>query len=75
MTFDPPIPPPKWRSDKYGLGEIPVNGTKFIPYPATGSRENMVRAIYYHAERKGKRFVCRQWEENGIEGIRVWRFS
>jgi hypothetical protein len=72
VEFNVPVPA---RRDKYGIGDLPVNGSKFIPVPEGKSREHVCRALYAHATRHGKRFVCRQWTQDDITGVRVWRFS
>jgi len=73
VEFDIPIPPPKAKSDKYGVSDLPVNGSKFIPVPEDKNREYVARAIRLHATRHRKWFVLRYWKQDGVTGIRVWR--
>ena len=64
------IPP---RQDKYGLDAIAVDGDKFVPIPRTIKRNSVMRAIHFHAQRRGKKFICRAITEGGKDGIKIWR--
>lgn len=56
--------------DKYGVGSLKVGQSKFIPGAtfAVGAR-----AVHQHGARRGKKFACRVWSEDGKEGLKVWR--
>lgn len=73
MKAAAPADPDPTREDKYGIYDLPVGGSKFIPVPKGGMKESVRRAVHQHAKRNHKKFVSRTRTEGGVVGVKVWR--
>ena len=73
--FDMDVPIPAIRSaDKYGLGDFPLNGSKFFPatpYTSKYFRYNL--SSMAKTANPGAKFITRSVVEGGKSGIRIWR--
>lgn len=61
------------KSDKYEVYEMAVNAKKFIAIPRGVKRHSVMRAIHSHAERYGKKFVCRT-PKGRVKPDGIWVF-
>lgn len=70
MTIDKNIPIPK---EKFDFGKLEVNDSVFIPDHIERNRSRLRKWIFDHDPENEMKFVCRKWNQDNINGTRVWR--
>jgi hypothetical protein len=63
------IPAPKWKPCKYPISNMKPGESFFV----AETRSNRVSARLFPYRQLGWEFVTQRRNENGVEGIRVWR--
>lgn len=66
------VPRQSWGRDKYQVGSLRKGRSMFIPCERA-KWPTVSRAVHQHAKRRGKKFACRVWSEDGVEGLKIWR--
>ena len=71
---DVPLPPKRCglHHQKYPFATMEVGDSFFVPEYKPGKGGG---ALFHHWQKKlGHRYTSRKVEENGVVGLRIWRF-
>ena len=71
IDTDVPMPELRRKYPKFPVMEMEVGASFFAP----GLRSSGFGAWLLDARKTGRKFTTRNATENGVDGVRVWRFE